>query len=183
MKLFPPKAVIDVLEIQRVRYSQWTRRHKEFIKPTQPATGQGTVAKHSLVNICQYMFFKDISEGGVPNGEASNFAFSKRAEIAFEVIIKLETVKNWLRSDLRKAVDDYYEEFHTHRPQTTPYSSVFFIRDKNGDWHAEYFDDPHTYVDLLPVILKYRKAIHINLTDIALTVLARLINDGHLDKP
>ena len=101
------------------------------------------------------------------------------------MIINLETVKNWLSlpgTGLSKVTDEYYKEFQTYAPQSTPYTCAFYIRDKNKNYHVEYFDNPDTYLDLLIPILKNPKSISINLTVIALTVLERLIDKGYLEK-
>ncbi len=50
-KLYPPRVVRSVLDMEQSAYSQYFKRGQ--IESTEPATGRGTVAGHGLVNICQ----------------------------------------------------------------------------------------------------------------------------------
>jgi hypothetical protein len=79
--LYQAAVVRKVVGVSQNLLSQWQdRRH---VKPSHPATGQGTRNLYSIENICQIMLFKELNGVGFSRSESSILAFTEMTEEAF----------------------------------------------------------------------------------------------------
>lgn len=79
--LYQAGVVRKVVGISQNLLSQWQDRH--HVKPSHPASGQGTRNLYSIENICQIMLFKELNRVGFSRSESSILAFTEKTQEAF----------------------------------------------------------------------------------------------------
>ncbi|MEE9537606.1 MAG: hypothetical protein V3V51_09200 [Desulfobacterales bacterium] len=151
-KLYPPRVVRSVLDMEQSAYSQYFKRGQ--IESTAPATGRGTVAGHGLVNICQIGHFLDLSKAGIKNELCYELAFNEKTETVFKEIINRKIVKN---------------------PPQFPLRCAAYIQDPEGGMpDVQYFDSPISrHVMLIPIV-QNQKSIFINFNELCLSILEKI---------